>query len=117
MQHWQDGPHLSSWDLEVAIMLAVTGPLGVTKFSGIKETGQGIVVFLGVFLVFEGSDSIIFCMVGIRLSSLLGGNGQDLVINRFADAGTVLGHGVGPPDGMDITGRCGSGGGFGDQGC
>ena len=31
-------------------------------------------------------------------------NGQDLVINRFADVRTVLGHGVGPLDGMDIAG-------------
>ena len=27
------------------------------------------------------------------------------MMNRFAHAGTVLGHGVGPLDGVDITGR------------
>ena len=43
-------------------------------------------------VIFEGSGSIIFCVAGIRLSPLLGCNGQDLVINGFADAGTVLGH-------------------------
>ena len=57
----------------------------------------------GIF-IFEGSDSITFCIAGIGLSSLSGGNGKVPVINRFADGGTVLGHGVGPPDGMDVTG-------------
>ena len=83
---------------------AVAGPLAVAKFSGIKETGWGIVVFLGVFLVFEGSDSIIFYVAGIGLSSLLGGKGQDLMMNRLPNAGTVLHHGVGPLGGMEITG-------------
>ena len=85
-------------------MLAVAGPLTAAKFPGIKGAGWGIIVSLGAFSVFEGSDSIIFCIAGIGLSSLLGGNSHDLAINRFADAGTVLGHVVGPLDGMDIIG-------------
>ena len=85
-------------------MLAMARPLAVVKFPGTKGAGQGIIVSLGVFSVFQGSDSIIFCIADIWLSSLVGGNGQDLVINRFADVRTVLGHGVGPLDGMDITG-------------
>ena len=60
---------------------------------------------LRYFFILDGSDSIIFGIAGIGLSSLLGGYGQDLVTNRFADARKVLGHGVGPLDGVDITGR------------
>ena len=85
-------------------MLAVVGPLAVAIFPRTKGAGWGIIVSLGVFSVFEGSDFIISCIAGIGLSSLLGSNGQGLVINRFADARTVLAHGVGPLDGMDITG-------------
>ena len=86
-------------------MLAVTGPLAVVKFLGIIETGWGIVVFPGVFSLCEGSDFIISLVVGIRLSPLLGDNGQYLAINRLANVGTVLGHGIGPLGEIDITDR------------
>ena len=36
---------------------------------------------------------------------MLGGNGQDLVMNRFADAGTILGYGIGSLGEVDILGR------------
>ena len=54
------------------MMLTIAGPIAAAYLSGIKETGKGIVVFLGIFLVCERSDFIIFYVVGIRLGPLLG---------------------------------------------
>ena len=51
-------------------MLAVAGSLGVMKFPETKGAGWGIIVFFGEFSAFEGSDSTIFCVASIWLSSL-----------------------------------------------
>ena len=66
---------------------------------------MGIAIFLaGALLDFGRSDSIIFCFACAGLLSLLGGTGQDLVTNRFAEAGKVKGHGVLVLVGLDIVG-------------
>ena len=88
------------------MILAVVGLLAVVDFPSIEGRGPEIVVFLaGTLSDFDRFDPIIFCIAGAGLLSLLGGIGQDLLINRFAEAGKVEGHGVVAIVWLDIMGR------------
>ena len=71
-------------------MLVVMGLLAVVEPGCIKGRGWEI----AIFLVGAPFDSIMLCFASAGLLSLLGGTGQDLVINRFADAGKAEGHGA-----------------------
>ena len=71
----------------------------------LKEEGHEIVIFLaGALSDFDRFDSITFCFAGAGLLSLLGGIGQDLVTNKFAETGYVEVHKVVALVGLDIMG-------------
>ena len=73
-----------------AVMLVAMGLLTVVELCCIKGREWEIAIFLAE----APFDSIMLCFASAGFLSLLGGTGQDLVTNRFADARNVEGHGV-----------------------
>ena len=89
-----------------AVMLVVAGLLAIADTFCTKGRGWEIAIFLaGAVSDFGRSDSIILCFACAGLLSLLGGIGQDLVTNRFAQAGNVEGNGVVALVGLDIMSK------------
>ena len=84
----------------------MAGLSAVVGFPGTEGRGWEIVICLtGACSDFDRFDTIIFCFVVPGLFSLLGGIGHDLVTNRFAEAGKVVGHRVIALVRLDIMGR------------
>ena len=81
------GPHLHKSACGTAgnVMLLFGAGLPRTIGWGIAACFGGVSSALGLY---------IFWMADAGLSFLLDGIGHDLVINKFIEAGTVLGHGV-----------------------
>ena len=88
-----------------AVMLVVPGLLAIMDPFCTQGRMWEIAIFLAEALPgFGRSDSTIFCFASAGLLSLLGGIGQVLVTNRFAEAGKVEGHRVEALVGLDIMG-------------